>query len=240
MPSYFHSTIQSARRARACSNSRAAVERMREEERIGLARRRPCSPALSGAISAHVARGARLRRCCRCSPSGAARRSLASMPATAASARCTSSLRHADAKAAADQLGQQEAARRSRARPSSRAARSRLPSGGAAQRQQALLDPLARGPRSRCARGRRQHVGDGLGEVADRLVALLEQPVGDAARARSASCAQQRGRHHLARLAAGEEVRPPRRRPRGAALREVALQRLDLGVRRRCSRRARR
>ena len=89
-------------------------------------------------------------------------------------------LADADAKAAADQLVEQEAPRRCRARPSTAATRARLLVGvEAAQRQQALLDPLGEadvaGPL-----GRRQHVRDRLGEVADRLVALVEQPVVDA------------------------------------------------------------
>ena len=117
--------------------------------------------------------------------------------------------RDAHAKRAADQLGQQEAAGGVELAPVAfqrdRHGVWRL----AAQREQALLDPHVQRQVHRLAR-RRQHVGDGLGQVADDVVALVEQPLGDAgglARGR----AQQAGGHGLARLAAGQEVQRPGR-----------------------------
>jgi hypothetical protein len=74
-------------------------------------------------------------------------------------------------------------------------------------------------------------VGDGLGEVADGLVAGVEEPGVDAGPL-AGECRQQGARHDLARLAAGQEVHRPGRVARRGG-REVALQRIDLGARRR-------
>ena len=138
-------------------------------------------------------------------------------------------LADADAKAAADQLGEQEAARRCRARPSRRATRAACSSGGRPRSGSRRSSTHSARPRSLVARRRRQHVRDGLGEVADRLVALVEQPVVDAGalageRASSTSFGTTwRGlppaRKYTAQAASA-----------GAALGEVALERLDLGV----------
>ncbi len=135
----------------------------------------------------------------------------------------------ADPELAADQLVEQEPPGRVELVPVRGDARFLLGGREAAQRQQPLLDPLGEAEVAR-ARRRRQHVRDGLGEVADRLVAGVEQPVVDAGAA-ARGRPQDGVRHHLAGLAAGEEVH----RPRGVARRrfgEVALQRVDLGERR--------
>src|SRR5258705_10829664 len=71
---------------------------------------------------------------------------------------------------------------------------------------------------------------DRFGEVADRLVRLLEQPFADAGDP-AGERTQQRGRNDLARLAAGEKVNGPRGiGARGA--REVTLQCVDFRERR--------
>ncbi len=139
-------------------------------------------------------------------------------------------LRHADAEAAADQLGQQETARGIELAPVAlQRGRDRL-GRLAAQREQPLLDPHVQRQLDRLRR-RRQHVGDGLGEVADDVVALVEQPFRDARRlARGA--AQQAGGHGLARLAAGQEVERPRR-VGGLGAAEIQQQRVGLLLRRR-------
>ena len=118
-------------------------------------------------------------------------------------------LADADAKAAADQLVEQEAARRIELVQWPGRRLGLLLGRSAAQRQQPRLDPLREALVVALAR-RRQHVRDGLGEIADRLIALLEQPLGDA-RHGAARVAQARRRHHLARLAAGEEIHRPGR-----------------------------
>ena len=50
----------------------------------------------------------------------------------------------------------------------------------AAEREQALLDPVRRAGSSLDAAGVRQEQRDRLGQVADGVVALLEEPVGNA------------------------------------------------------------
>ena len=76
------------------------------------------------------------------------------MPAAAASARCTSSLLTPTRNAAADQLDEQEAARRVELVPVAGDARGLLGRRQAAQRQQALLDPLGEGQVGRLPRPR--------------------------------------------------------------------------------------
>jgi hypothetical protein len=98
-----------------------------------------------------------------------------------------------------------------------------------AQRQQQVLDPVVqrqvgRPPRRR----RRQQQGDRLGQVADRVVALAEEPLGDV-RLLGRPGAEPLGGDDLARTAADEEVDRPRRVGRRGGG-EVAAQRLDLGV----------
>ena len=89
-------------------------------------------------------------------------------------------LRDADAKLAGDAACSRRSAgaRPSRARPatSQRAARVVI---GVAQGQQALLDPVVQRQIGGGGGGRQQQ-GDGLGEIAHRVVALAEQPVRDA------------------------------------------------------------
>ena len=150
------------------------------------------------------------------------------MPAPSASARCTSSLLTPTRKPPPISL-----LRRKRPAPSSssqyEATRAACSSGARPRSgQQALLDPLGQAEVA-LVRRRRQHVRDGLGEIADRLVAGVEQPVVDAGAA-AGDRPQHAARHDLARLAAGEKVhRPGRVARRGVG--EVALQRIDLGKR---------
>ena len=119
-------------------------------------------------------------------------------------------LADADAKAAADQLVEQEAPGVSSSSQYDGDARGLLLGREAAQRQQALLDPLGEAEVARRAR-RRQHVRDGLGEVADRLVAGVEEPVVDAgARGTRAPTARRSARPGAACRRRGS--RPPRRR----------------------------
>ncbi len=116
-------------------------------------------------------------------------------------------LADADTKATADQLGQQEAARCVELAPPCGQRVGLRVARLAAQRQQPLLEPLRQAQVARVV-GRGQHMGDGFGQVAHGLVALLEQPVGQAGLAAGGG-AQQRRRHRLARLAAGQEVHRP-------------------------------
>ena len=118
-------------------------------------------------------------------------------------------LADADAKAAADQLVEQEAARRVELVPIRSDPRRLLLGREAAQRQQAVLDPLGQAEVA-ALRGRRQDQGDGLGEIADGLIAGVEQPVVDAGLA-ARRRPQHGARDDLARLAAGEEIDRPRR-----------------------------
>ena len=130
-----------------------------------------------------------------------------------------------DAEAAADQLDEQEAAVGVELVPGLAQAARLLLGRQAAQRQQALFDPVRQtgvaGPRRRG-----QDMGDGLGEVAHRLVTGLEQPVVHP-RGLAGGAAHQGRRHHLARLAAGQEVHRPGRVGRWR-IGEVAHQRRDL------------
>ncbi len=136
--------------------------------------------------------------------------------------------RDTDAKPAADELDQQEAPGRIELVGVGAQPRQRFGRREAAQRQHARLDPV-REAEDAAARWRRQQVRDRLGEVADSLVALLEQPVGNAAGCEG-ELAQGAAVDDLARLAAGEEVD----RPGGICRRhggEIPDQRLDLGLR---------
>ncbi len=136
----------------------------------------------------------------------------------------------ADAEAAADQLDQQEALGRIQLVGMAAQRRQHVFGRTAAQRQQPVFDPVGQ-PHGRFAVRRRQQVGDRLGEIADGLVALLEQPLRQAGGGHGERPQFARA-HHLSRLAAGEEVH----RPGGVAgfgLAEVACHRLDLGLGRR-------
>ncbi len=154
--------------------------------------------------------------------------SLASRPAACASARCTSSLLTPTRNAPPISLTSRKHLGGVELPPPAAQRlglhRRRL----AAQRQQALLDPFGQAGVAACGVvvRQRQHVRDGLGQIAHRLVAGLEQPVVDGGGV-ARGAAQHRGGHGLARLAAGQEVRGPRGvgRRRG---REVALHRVDL------------
>ena len=97
----------------------------------------------------------------------------------------------------------------------------------AAQWQQPLFDPVGQADIGQHIVPR-QDMGDGFRQIADGLVALVEQPVGDAGHL--AGQHPQAGRwHHLAWLAAGQEVDRPSRVP-CAGFAEIALQRFDLGI----------
>ena len=134
-------------------------------------------------------------------------------------------LADADAEAAGDQLGQQEAAGQVEFVPVAGDRLRLLLGSRLAQRQQALLDPFGKPPVGHPV-DRRQHERDRLAEIAHRLVALLEQPVVDAGPL-AGDRPHQAARHDLARLAAGQEVDGPRGIGR-LHLREVAAQRSDL------------
>ena len=114
-----------------------------------------------------------------------------------------------DAKAAADQFHQQESALGVQLVEGGAQARCLLLRAQPLQRQQALLHPMGQARVAAAGRGR-QHMGDGFGQVAHGLVALVEQPVVDAGHG-AGRLAQQRRGHHLARLAAGQEVHGPGR-----------------------------
>ena len=132
------------------------------------------------------------------------------MPARFGERALHQQLADADAKAAADQLGEQEAPGVSSSSQYGATRCGLLLGRQAAQRQQALLDPLGQAEVAR-ARRRRQHVRDGLGEVADRLVALVEQPVGDAG-ALAGDRAQQRRSAPPGAACRRRGSTPPRRR----------------------------
>ena len=88
-------------------------------------------------------------------------------------------LRHADAEFAGDELVPGEALALVQLAPrldQPAAARFVI---GVAQGEQALFDPVVQRQLAGGVGGR-QEKGDGLGEIADRVVALAEQPVGDA------------------------------------------------------------
>ena len=117
--------------------------------------------------------------------------------------------RDAHAKAAADQLRQQKALAPVQLVPVAQKLVAQLGRVRAAQSQHAFLDPL-REPERRFARRRRQHMRDGFREIADRLIRLLEKPLRQA-RALAGEFAEQARGHRLARLAAREKIRRPRR-----------------------------
>ena len=214
MPSYFHSICQSdGGPMRGFELVDRDVERMSEEERkrlagrqhaelvrVGIRPRRRDQAGIGLGIGprllvgvAHHALGDQL---------GIERRMLGQRA-------LHQQLADADPEAAADQLGQQETAGRVEFVPVT-GDRLGLPlRRRIAQRQQAVLDPLRQAAIGQ-ARRRRQHQRDRLGQVADRLVALLEQPVVDAG-ALAGERAQQAGRNDLARLAAGQKIDRPRR-----------------------------
>ena len=73
--------------------------------------------------------------------------------------------------------------------------------------QQPLFHPVGQALPA-VSRWGRQHVRDGLGQVTHSLVALLEEPFVNAGH-RAGRLPQQRGRHHLAGLAPGQEVHRP-------------------------------
>jgi hypothetical protein len=138
-------------------------------------------------------------------------------------------LRNADPELAADQLVEEKSPGGVELVPILGNATRLLDRRQPAQRQQPLLDPFGEAEVAR-ARRRRQHVRDRLGEIADRLVARVEQPLVDAGAA-ARGRPQHRVRNDLAGLAASEEEDRPRRVARRGA-REVALQGVDLGERR--------
>ena len=209
MPSYFHSTSQSlAGPSLPSKASGASVELMREEERIRL-------PAVAGAL--RVGRGEQrrvARRCRRRAGIGVAHHALRHQLGVEARG-CRQRALHqqladADAKAAADQLDEQERLGGVQAQPPAAQRRGLHLGRLATQRQQPLLDPF--GQAGVVVRdvviAQRQHVRDRLGEVAHRLVAGLEQPVVDAG-GLARGLAQHGGGHGLARLAAGQKVGRP-------------------------------
>ena len=136
-------------------------------------------------------------------------------------------LAHAHPKAAADQLDEQEAPCRIELIPPGRDLRRLRLRRGLAQGQQPLLDPRGQG---QIAGARRcgQHLGDGLGQIAHRLIALLEQPVIDAG-SLAGQRTQHPGGHHLTRLATREEIDRPGRVGR-IRLGKITPQRRHLGV----------
>jgi hypothetical protein len=140
---------------------------------------------------------------------------------------CHEQFRDADAKAAANEFHQQEALAGFQLVPK---AEQRFPNSlgrRAAQRRNALLDPF-RQPGVAVARRRRQDVGDGFRQVADRVVAFVEQPVVQPGVFGSV-LAQQFTGNRLARLAAGEKIHSPGRVFRRRAA-EVVFQRIELAV----------
>ena len=136
-------------------------------------------------------------------------------------------LADADSETTANQLGEQEALRRAQLVPVGGDALCLVCCIGATQRQQPLLDPASQAHITLPAR-RRQHMGDGFGQVTHRLVAGVEQPVVDAGAAAGQFTQRLRG-HHLARLAAGQEVHGPGRVVRFGRC-EILGQRLHLGA----------
>ena len=88
-------------------------------------------------------------------------------------------LRHAHAKFAGDDLVPGEALALVHLAPRGNQRSALALVIGVAQRQQALLDPVVQGQVARRLRGRQQQ-RDGFGEIADGVVALAEEPFGDA------------------------------------------------------------
>ena len=140
--------------------------------------------------------------------------------------------RHADAERAGDQLVHHQPAVGVEARATAPAAVSRTV-GSSAPRSGSRRSshPFGERRRRRVPPPSRQHVRDGLGEVADGVVALVEQPVGDRRRL-DRQPREQSHRHDLARLVAGEEVHRPGRvaRRRARKYRSIAstLVRVDV------------
>ena len=135
-------------------------------------------------------------------------------------------LADADAKATADQLGQQESLVGVEFVPVLRNARRLRLRRIATQGQQALLDPNGEADIA-ALRSRRQHMSDRLGQIADSLIALLEQPVIDAGTL-TGERSQHPRRHRLTRFSSRQEVHRPGRIGR-LSNGEVALQCIDLG-----------
>jgi hypothetical protein len=135
--------------------------------------------------------------------------------------------RHADPEAAADQFHQQEAFTPSGLVPQREQRRAHRLGRRAAQRQDALVHPDCQAHIA-FARWRRQNVGDGFGQVADRVIAFVEQPVVQRCPL-DRVLAQQPGRHRLPRLAAGQKVDRPGGIGRTGAC-EIGLQRGQLAV----------
>ena len=113
------------------------------------------------------------------------------------------------AEAAPDQFHQQESTLRVQFVEGRAQARCLLLRALPLQGQQALLHPMGQARFAAAGCGR-QHMGDGLGQVAHGLVALVEQPVVDAGHG-AGRLAQQRRGHHLARLATSQEIHGPGR-----------------------------
>ena len=183
MPSHFHSTCQSAG---GPSNSiellDRLVERVREEEGIGLA----AGAAGSESASDFPARSARAKSAAvGCAPMcGVAHQPLRHALGIDARHRGQRlrdlQLRHADAEAAGDQLEVDEALVVGAARPTARAGVRASASGARPRSGSRCCSATRPGRAAPASRGRRQQQRDGLGQVADGLVALVEQPLGQA------------------------------------------------------------
>ena len=142
MPSYFHSTIQSAGAAEPRRRTRRAAASSGCARKNGYGWPPSSGPALGAGASAQVALRRSARRGRRCSPSCAARPAWRRRRAPSASARCTSSLLTPTRKPPPISLLSRKRPARVELVPVRRDARRLLLGRQAAQRQQALLDPL--------------------------------------------------------------------------------------------------
>jgi hypothetical protein len=221
MPSYFHLPVlqRAQRRGRR-------LQLVRQEEGIGLA---AALRMLVRRLRAHQLQKA-LRRGADAAVGPAhqpLRNQLAVHRRDGAQRARDQQARHADAEAAADQLGQQEAFARFQLVPIAEQRRAHGLGRRAAQGRDALLHPHRQAHVAAPAR-RGQDVGDGFGQVAHSVVALVEQPLVQA-RELGGVLPQQLDRHRLARLAASQEIHGPRR-VLGRRAAEVGLQRLQLAA----------
>ena len=137
-------------------------------------------------------------------------------------------LRDPHAEPAADQLVPDEPLAVVELAPGVEHRRALLVLAPAPQGQQVILDPLGKRPVARALR-RREQQRDRLGDVADGVIRLLEQPVLDPRRLGRPGPHPARG-HDLPRLPADQEIHRPRR-VGGRRLGEVTPQRLDLDAR---------
>ncbi len=217
MPSYFHSTCQSAMVAQRGGGS--ACSWMRQEERIGLAAaqlvlvvrlRRDQLQEAGSAVGPHAAVGPAhqaLRDQLGC-------RRRRSSPARASPAACDTPTR----KPPPISLISRKRSRQCRVHPSSANSAARMVSGvGAAQRHDALVHPfrqadIAVAGRAAAGCGRWSRPGR---RPRDSTRRTASRP---APRVLDRILAQQLGRHRLARLAAGQEVHGPGGVLPGAAL----------------------